>query len=198
MSNKNTTDKILVILLKNPFSLHTATSLAKTLNLTRQGLWKPLKKLAEDKLIIINRVGNAKTSTSIIKLNWNNPITEKMLLLSLVKEASNQQRWMFNFTELENNVEFFILFGSILISQKQANDIDVLIIADKKNFKQIDEKILKIQKSQTKKIHLIDLTESEFNQELKRQNKAYIDAINKGVILYGQENFIKFIKNLEK
>ena len=49
-----------------------------------------------------------------------------------------------------------------------------------------------------KKIHLIDLTESEFSQELKRPNKAYVDALKKGIILFGQENFIKFIRGLEK
>lgn len=193
-----TAERVLTILLKEPFTIHTATSIAHILNKTRQGIWKALNKLEKNKLIILKPVGNAKTSTSIISLNWDNPVTEKTLSLLLTKELSKQQRWIFNFSELEKNVKFFILFGSILHSPKEANDIDILAIVNKGNFKEIDEKILKIQTTQIKKIHLIDLTETEFKQELKNKNKAYLDALKKGVILFGQENFIKFIKKLEK
>ena len=38
----------------------------------------------------------------------------------------------------------------------------------------------------------------EFENELKRKNKAFIDAIKKGIILFGQENFIKFMRGLQK
>ena len=37
----------------------------------------------------------------------------------------------------------------------------------------------------------------EFKEELKKQNKAYIDALKKGVILFGQDNFIEFIRSLK-
>ena len=103
-----------------------------------------------------------------------------------------------NFAELEKHVSFLLLFGSILHSPKEARDIDIFAVIDnKKEFKTIDEIMLKIQGTQPKKIHFIDLTESEFEQELNNRNKAYLDALAKGIILYGQENFIRLIKRLQ-
>ena len=197
-TENHTADRVLVILLKEPFAMHTATSIAKALNITRQGIWKTINKLAENKLINLEYVGNGKTSTATMKLNWPNPITEKTLSLLLTKESLKQQRWRVNFAELENNVNFLILFGSILNNPKEANDIDILAIENKKNFKAVEKIVIKVQQTQLKKIHIIDLTEIEFSQELKKPNKVYLDAVKKGVILFGQDNFIQFIRGLHK
>ena len=197
-TENRTEDRVLSILLKEHFAMHTATSIAKYLNITRQGIWKTISKLAENKLISLESVGDAKTSAATMNLNWPNPITEKTLSLILTKESIKQQRWRVNFAELENNVTFLILFGSILNNQKEANDIDILAVVNKKKFKAVEEITAKAQQTQIKKIHLVDLTEREFSQELKKANNAYIDAIKKGVILYGQDNFIQFMINMKK
>ena len=194
----NNLENALFFLLKNPFEIHTATSMANNLEITRPGMWKILNKLSNEGLINLEGVSKTKTSTIIIKLNHSNQITEKMLSLILTKEALKQQRWMANFKDLENNVHFLILFGSILNKPKEAEDIGILVITDKKSFKAIEEITLKIQKTLLKKIHFIDLTKEEFYQELKKQNKAYIDAIKKGVVLYGQDSFVQFMKDLQE
>lgn len=195
----HTTDSVLVILLKEPFAIHTATSMAKSLGISRQGIWKTLNRLAENKLISLESVGGAKTSTSIIRLNWSNPVTEKTLSLILTKESLRQQRWTVNFAELENNVDFLMLFGSAIDNPKEANDIDLFgIVSNKNKFMKIDETIRKIQKTQTKKIHALNFTQEEFRQELERPNKAFIDAVKKGIILFGHERFIKFMGDMHK
>ncbi|MDP3027480.1 MAG: hypothetical protein Q8N63_07255, partial [Nanoarchaeota archaeon] len=95
-----------------------------------------------------------------------------------------------------NKVDFLILFGSILHSPKEANDIDLInLVSDENFFVKIDKIITDIQITQDKKIHSINLTEEELKHELKNKNKAYIEALKKGVVLFGQENFIKFIEN---
>src|SRR3989338_7822281 len=135
-TENHTSGKILVTLLKEPFTTHTITSLANELHITRQGLWKALNKLLSAKLISIKKIGKTKKSTVTINLNWSNPITEKTLSLLLTKEALEQERWIINFSELEKNISFLILFGSILHSPKEANDIDLLaIIKNPKKFK---------------------------------------------------------------
>ena len=58
--------------------------------------------------------------------------------------------------------------------------------------------IQKIQKTQVKKIHSIQFTPEELKKELKKPNKAFIDAIKKGIILFGQEKFIKFMRTIHK
>ena len=102
---------------------------------------------------------------------------------------------MNNFKELENKLDFLILYGSIIHSPKEANDIDILgVVSNKNDFLFIEEIIKKIQKTQIKKIHSENFTRTEFKEEIRKPNKIFIDAIKKGIVLFGQEKFIKFIK----
>ncbi len=192
------TKKVLLYLLKSFSNTHTITTLAKELGLSRVGIWKILKKLENEKYILLNAVGSGKTSTSIIMLNWDSPLVEKTLSLYLTEEALKQRRWQVNFLDLERVADFVILYGSILQSPQQANDIDILGVASKKNFIKIQNIVDVVQKTQSKKIHSINFIESEFKAELKKQNKAFIDAVKKGVILFGQDKFVMFMKGMAK
>ena len=190
-----TDKKIMLVLLKDFTKKHTITSLAKELKLSRVGIWKILKKLEAEEYILIESIGSGKTSTSIIKINWENLLVEKALALYLTEESIKQRRWRVNFVELEKEVDFLVLYGSIISFPQQANDIDVLGIAKKNKFVKIQNILDEIQKTENKKIHIINFTILEFMKELQNNNKAFIDAIKKGVILFGQENFVKFMKN---
>lgn len=189
---------VLLHLLKDFSNTHTITILAKELGLSRVGIWKILKKLESNKFVILKAIGKGKTSTSLVSLNWENPIIEKTLSLYLTEEAIKQRRWQINFLELESVVDFVILYGSILHSPQEAGDIDIVGVAHKKNFVKIQAVNDKVQKTQSKKIHTINFTENEFKAELQKRNKVFIDAIRKGVILFGQENFVKFMEEVTK
>lgn len=188
--------KILKTLLKDLAIRPTITALAKEISMSRVGVWKILKKLEEEKLIILSPIGEGRTSTHIISLNWDNPIVEKTLSLALTQDALKNQRWLSNFAELEGKVDFLLIYGSIIHSPKEANDIDILGVTSKNKFLDIEESIKKIQKAQIKKIHSLNFTQAEFKGELEKPNKAFIDAIKKGIILFGQEKFIKFVKGV--
>ena len=191
--------EILKILLKNISKKHTVTSLSKEREISRVGSWKLLKELEKENLIILTPIGPEKTSVQEVSLNWNNPVLEKTLALQLTEDALKQNKWIYNFKELENRVSFLILFGSILHSPKEANDIDISsLVSNEESFVIISKIITDIQITQSKKIHAINLTKKELKHELKNKNKVYIEALKKGVILFGQENFIKFIKETSK
>lgn len=199
MEKNEIRNKILKTLLKQFTINWTITALAEELKASRVGIWKTLKKLDAEKSIFLTPVGKGKTSTINIHLNWENPLLEKKLSLILTEEALKNQRWINTFEELENKTDFLIIYGSILHSPKEANDIDILeVISNKKNFQKIEKILQKIQKTQIKKIHSENLTKKEFKNEIKKQNRIFIDAIKKGIILFGQEKFIKFIKDLSK
>lgn len=190
--------KILLYVLRNPFESHTITSLSQALQLSRVGIWKIIKKLESQQHLILKPVGKGKTSTFRIALNWENPLTEKKIALYLTEEALQQPRWRHNFKELEEKVDFLILFGSILHSPQQAHDIDLIgIVSKKENLVKIQHTLDKIQKTQSKKIHTMNFLEPEFQQELQRQNRAFLDALKKGIILFGPEKFVKFMKGVE-
>ena len=199
MERKKPGPKILKILLKDFTIIPTITSLSKEAGITRVGIWKLLKRMQSEKLIKLSKIGTGKTSTCTIRLNWTNPLLDRTLALYLAEDALKNQRWASNFAELENKVDFLILYGSIINSPKEANDIDIIgVISNKNKFLEIEETILNIQKTQIRKIHTISFTPSEFKQELEKPNNAFIDAIKKGIVLFGQEKFIKFIKSVAK
>ena len=197
MGTTKLSSKILKILLNEITIEQTITSLAKTTVMSRVGTWKVLKKLQSNEVIILSKVGTGKTNTYTIRLNWDNLLIEKMLSLILTEDALKNQRWLNNFAELENKVDFLILYGSIITYPKEAKDIDILnIVSNRNKFLEVEETIKKIQKTQIKKIHALNITPNEFRQELEKPNKVFIDAVKKGIVLFGQEKFIKFIKDL--
>ncbi len=188
---------ILLTLLKDFSAIHSITSIAKKLGTSRVGSWKAIKKLEEEKYIKIDTVNSGKTSASTIRINWDNILTEKTLALYLTEEAEKQKRWVVNFAGLQSLVDFTIMFGSILNSPKEANDIDIINVVGRTGFEKIQKNIDDAQKTQAKKIHSINFTKFEFKQELKKPNRAIIDAVRKGVVLFGQEKFVEFFKDME-
>ena len=191
--------EILKILLKDISKKHTVTSLSKEREISRVGSWKILKELEKENLVVLTPIGPEKTSVQEVNLNWDNLILEKTLALLLTEDSIKQSKWRYNFKELENNIDFLILFGSTLHSPKEAKDIDILnLVSNEKNFVKINKIIADIQMAQDKKIHALNLTKKELKQELKNKNKAYAEALKKGIVLFGQENFIKFIKGMSQ
>lgn len=191
-----TAQRIITLLLKD-FSTHTVTTISKNIKISRQGIWKVLRQLEKEELIVLEQMGTGKTNLHRIKLNWDNVLLEKLLSLSLTQDALKQKRWRHNFASLENEVDFLILYGSILHSPKEANDVDVIGVAPKRKLSKINDLILKIQDTQAKKIHSINFTKDEFKLELNKPNKAFIDAVKKGIILFGQEKFVNFMRKLQ-
>lgn len=188
--------RMALLLLKDFSTMHTITSIGKELSMTRSGTWKALKRLEQEKYIIMKPTGK-ETSLVVPKLNFKNDLLDKYMDLALSKEAKAYERWGFNFTEAKEHASFFILYGSVLKSYAKAKDIDVIgIIPDRKSFKKLHGSLDKIQKSESKHIHSVNFTESEFREELLKPNKAFIGAVKKGAVLFGQEEFIKFMKKL--
>lgn len=194
----NPSKRALLVVLKDLSTRHTTTSLAKELKLTRVGTWKILKKLEHDSLITFNHVGVGKTSTGLIALNGDNILVEKMLSLYLTEEALVHQRWRVTFAELEKMTDFLILYGSILHSPKEARDIDLVGMVSSNRFVKVDMVLHKIQKTAIKKVHTILFEKNELMTELEKHNTACIDAIKKGVVLFGQEKFISFMKQVHR
>ena len=187
--------RIVLLLLKDFSTMHTITSIGRELGMTRSGIWKVLMKLKKEDYITLETT--EEKSLLLPKLNLRNELMGKYLDFALSKEAKEHERWVFNFAEVKEHVSFFIIYGSVLKSYAKAKDIDVIgIIPDKKSFKKLHESLDKVQKSESKRIHSINFTQSEFREELLKPNKAFIDAVKAGIVLFGQEEFIKFMKKL--
>ncbi|HDP74024.1 MAG TPA: winged helix-turn-helix transcriptional regulator [Candidatus Woesearchaeota archaeon] len=196
INKMKTAEKIMAMLLRE--GRKTATEIAERLRMSRQAAWKTLKSLIQQRLVLATALNSKQTSAQLFTLNFRNPVAEKALSLSLTRQAVEHERWLDLFSGIEGHAEFFLLFGSILKNPKKANDIDVIAVAEKKEFAIIQEKIQQIQLAQAKRIHAALTTKTEFSQEIKEENKAYLEAISKGVVLFGQEKFINAMRELNE
>jgi predicted nucleotidyltransferase len=155
--------------------------------------------MKSEKLVTLSPAGTGKTSTFTVALNWDNVLTQKNIETCLIEEALENQRWRSNFELLGQKVLFLIIYGSILHSPREANDIDIMcVVARKSAFKDVEKVLNNLQKTQLKHMHSLNFTEDEFRSELRKQNPVFIDAIRKGVVLFGQESFISFMKGVVK
>lgn len=199
MVKAETRAEILKLLLRGLNINPVVTSLAKETGLSRVGAWKVLKKLEEDSLVSLPQLGEGETSARRASMNWDNPLTEKELALALTEEAMENRRWLANFAELEGRLEFLLIYGSAIRSPKEANDIDILgVVRRKGDFEEIEKRLHKIQKTQLKKLHALNFTEAELKEELEKPNEALVDAVRTGVVLFGQENFIRFMRKVKR
>lgn len=199
MKRENTKKGILLFLLKDFLNRHTVTSIADAIGVSRVGAWKSLKEMKSEKLVTLSPAGTGKTSTFTVALNWDNVLTQKNIETCLIEEALENQRWRSNFELLGQKVLFLIIYGSILHSPREANDIDIMcVVARKSAFKDVEKVLNNLQKTQLKHMHSLNFTEDEFRSELRKQNPVFIDAIRKGVVLFGQESFISFMKGVVK
>ncbi|MBI2141931.1 hypothetical protein HYU15_00385 [Candidatus Woesearchaeota archaeon] len=199
MKGSKSVSRVLEYLLKDFTSRPTVTSLAKEIGLSRVGAWKLIKRMQSGKLIVLYKIGNGETNAYSMGLNWENPLVCKNLALCLTENALKNQRWLNIFAELGNKLDFLVLYGSIINSPREANDIDVLgVVYNKSRFVEIEESIRNIQKTQSKKIHAINFTQAELRRELRKPNMAFIGAIKKGIVLFGQEKFIRFMESVAR
>lgn len=179
--------EILIILFKDFLSFYNSRNISKLIGISHAGAFKILKKLESKSIVFGKRIGKA----IIYSLNFNNPVAKKELEMALAIEAQNNKRWLEEFKEIENKAEFAILFGSIIKNEDKSRDIDLLVVAKKESFEEIKRIIEARNKFLNKKIHLILQSVEEFTHDLNNKNKALVEIIKTGIILFKQENIIK-------
>ena len=181
----------LIILFKDFTIFYSANSISKIMSISHVGAQKIFKRLYSSNILKFERIGKS----IIYKLRLEDDYVCKLISFLLADEANKHKRWMEEFNELYKEGRTIVIFGSVLKNYEKANDIDIMIIENKK-----DEKIRKIidekDKILSKKIHLIQITYPNLMGNIKKKNKTIIDIIKNSIILYGQERYVNLMKNV--
>ncbi len=186
--------EIIKLLFKDFLTKYNSRNISKKINISHVGSFKILKKLEKEEIVKHEEVGRA----LIYSLNLGNQIANKEIEMIFLLESQNFKRWIEEFKDLEDKAKFLILFGSITRNAEQANDIDILIVADENKLEDIKKIIKKIQKYTNKKIHPLIQTINDFKKDVNERNKVMIEIIKTGIVLYGQEDYIKLLKSLRQ
>ena len=188
-----TDGRVLLKLFKDFSRAYNANSISKEIDITPRGALKILKKLESHSMLKSRQLGKA----TFYKPNLDDAYTSKVIETLLIDEAKDKaERWIDEFREIYSSSEIVLLFGSIIRNPKKASDIDVVFVFKKGNYKIISEFVDKKNKVLFKKIHEIPQTITDLKENLLKGNKAMIDAVKTGYVLYGSDKLIEVMKNV--
>jgi len=187
-------EKIIRTLFKNFLVEYNSRSLSKTIGITHAGTFKILKKLEKENIVKSRKIGKA----VVYSLNMENSRTITEIELSLIVESENYNRWIEEFKKLKDKSKFVILFGSIVKNLKEAKDIDILIVTEKNKLEESQQIISERSKLSYKKIHPLTQTLRDFNNDVSNKNKAIIEIMRTGIVLYGHREVVKILRNYIK
>ncbi|MDD4878628.1 MAG: hypothetical protein PHO02_06370 [Candidatus Nanoarchaeia archaeon] len=190
MKHLSKEQEAVLLLFKDISAQHNSRSIGKAIGISHAGAFKIMRKLSGLGIMNGRRIGNA----VVYSFDFGNPAAGKMIELALAMESLNYKRWLEEFKEIKVISLFVILFGSILVNEKEANDIDLLVVAKSRNFKQIQDIIEMRNKVSSKKIHLLLQSMQDFQKDAKLRNKAMASIIKSGVVLYGYENYMEAVR----
>ena len=179
--------EIIKILFKDFLNVYNSRSISKIAGVSHAGAFKILKRLEKRNIVSSAKIGKA----IIYSLNLENPIAIREIEMILTIEAQSYKRWIEEFAGLKDKSLFAILFGSVIRNEKEAKDIDLLVVVDKDNYQEIRKIINERNKILAKKVHLIIQSMKDFKKDVKTKNKAILEILKNGIVLFGQENIIK-------
>jgi hypothetical protein len=184
--------KALLILFKEFTMFYNANSISKVLDMSHVGAQKIFKRLYNNNIIVYQKIGKS----IIYKLKIDDDYARELVAFLLVDEANNFKRWKEEFKDLFKEDRIVMLYGSTIKNYKDAKDIDIMIVMNEKDVKEVNKILNEKQKLLPKKLHAIKLTPNDFLKNLKNKNKAIIDIVKNAVILYGQDKYVEIMKNV--
>jgi len=182
----------LLKLFKDAQTPHNAHTLSKLLGVSHVGAQKMLKRLLEEGILTSERIGRA----IIYKPNIKEGHIRALVEYLLVDEANRNRRWKEEFKQICLRSAVCILFGSILVNEEKANDIDLIIIPKGKEASGVRLMVESKQRLLPKKIHAIYFTKKDLRKNIKEGNAAVLDAVKNGIVLTGQREFVEMLKNV--
>ena len=185
--------RVIDFLLRNFREKNSINAIARRLDLSSRGAYKILKKLEKSKAIAPEKIGNA----IYYKINLNEEIGVKLSEFILMQNELNAylQIQAEDLMLLKNVSLSCVLFGSVLTKGKEAKDIDVLIVLEKKDVKKVSLVIDKIKSLKPKRIHEVLQTKDDLVKNIKKNDEVISDIIRTGKVLWGAEIILEAIKN---
>ncbi len=181
----------LLILFKDFTSFYNANSISKVLKISRVGAQKLFKRLLKENLVASRTIGKS----IVYKLNFNDAYASQLIAFLLADEANSFKRWKEEFKDLFKKDRIVMLFGSAIKDYAHAQDIDLMLVIEHKDAKEINKILKKKEEILPKKIHSIKLTRQDLLENIKKKNMAVIDIVKNAIILYGQDKYTEILKN---
>jgi len=192
MKNRQENEMLFILsILKNPKEEYNASSLAKLMKISSMGSLKIAKKLERERILLSKKIGKA----NIYKINFNDYSKQYIKFLlkrEIEKSSSYARRWVRELEKIKD-AESGILFGSVLSKEKEAGDIDILILVNKNKFEKVKKEVEEINLLNEKKVHPVYQTKQDLEKHIKENNKVILNAL-KGLYVFGEDAIIEVLQ----
>ena len=179
----------LLIIYKDIANFYNANSLSKEIMITQVGTMKLLKRFEKNNILLSKRIGKS----IVYKINIEDEFVQKLIAFVLINEAGKYQRWKDEFKSLYKKDRILLFYGSASRNYSNAKDIDIFIVINKKDFKEINKKLEKIQSILPKKLHAIKATKEDLVKNIKENNKSTIEILKTAIVLYGYDKYMEVV-----
>jgi len=185
--------RVIDFLIRNFKERNNINEVGRKLKLSPRGIYKILKKLESINVAKSENIGNA----IYYKVNLDEEVGIKLAEFVLVQNELNTYAEVQaeDLKPLKEMTLCCVLYGSVIKMGKEARDIDILIILEKRNFKKAYNKFKEIKELKPKVIHDIMMTKEDLAKNLRKNNEAMIDMLKYGQILWGPEIIVEAIKH---
>jgi len=186
--------KVLRFLLVNFAKDYSINEIAKRCSLAPNGAYEILKKFEEKGILSPKKISNVKS----YKINFVSKEAIKLLELMLIpnyKEDKISYRYN-DLKPLEEISSLCIIFGSYITQKEKPDDIDVLLVIKKENYRKYSRILEKVKRTLPIHLHDIIQTKEDLSKNIKKREKIILKAISEGLILWGHEFLIEVIKNV--
>ncbi len=185
----NNSLKILAFFMEHRGEFFSIYAAAKRLNINYRIAFEEIKKLAEERILALEKLGNSNQCT------FNYIFTEKVLAVEQQrKENLLKQKHLkildIRLQEIQNPFYIALVFGSYATGkQTKQSDIDICIITDHED---IRKKAGQIIRTLALPIHYLDFSAQEFISMLKTTEENVGKEIMKhNILLQGVEDFYR-------
>src|SRR3989338_1791491 len=179
-------------ILKSPEVEYNATSIAKVLKISSMGALKIAKKLEKEGII----KGVKKGKATFYSLNLDEDYVQQYVKFLLQREAAQApvyiRVWVRELRKLTNAYSV-ILFGSVLYKEKEARDIDAVVITDQAHLEKVKKEIQDINIVNIKKVHPIYQTKEDLKKNIGKPDQVVLNAL-KGIIVKGEDILLEALQ----
>ena len=187
--------KILRFLLAHFDKDHSINEIAKHCHLTPNGAYEILKKFGKRGILVFKKIANLKS----YKINFQSREAEKLLELILLPDY-NESKISYRYNDLKplkKITGLCIIFGSYVTKKEKPNDLDILFVVKKADYKKYHLALDKIKLITPLKLHDTIQTKADLIKNIKKGDPLIMTVLDKGVILWGQEFLIEVVKRCQ-
>jgi DNA-binding Lrp family transcriptional regulator len=185
--------RLLSFLLRNFTKRYSINSLARELGLSPMGARKIAMKLEKANILKSEAISNAIYYHPDLGEEIGRKTAELVLSYKELNPYARVQAK--DLEQLRPYALCAVLFGSVLTKAENAGDIDVLLVLEDSQFRNVHKVLLEIQSIKPKKISEMLQSREDLVRNINKRDAPLLSAIRTGQILWGSEIIVEGIRS---